>query len=150
MQFNPTFFNNSASFGGANSAIGLSNQGASLYKQGRYAEAEAMHQEALRLKIESFGPNTIQAALSYQAVGGTQLKLGKLVEAEDNVKKAVEIRNSLNFTSFDAAVSRETLAQIFEANGNIIGAKATRLSGAPNAMACGYDEVRVSFYILYK
>ena len=126
---------------GAMASISLNNEAVALFKEGRYAEAEPLNKEALRLKIQSFGPSSIQAALSHNGLGETQLKLGKLDEAEDNLRKAVEIRNSLGRTGFDAAVSRESLAQVLEAKGDMIGAKAMRLSGAPNAIACGNYEV---------
>ncbi|KAH8120292.1 hypothetical protein DFH11DRAFT_49496 [Phellopilus nigrolimitatus] len=110
----------------------LSNQALALNNSGDYAGAEKLHQQVLSVKKQS----SIQAALSWNALGEVQLKLCKLNEAEDSLRKAVDIRNKDQFDGLDAAVSRENLAQ---ARGKPKDANEIRLSGAPKAFVCGHE-----------
>ncbi|TDL28422.1 hypothetical protein BD410DRAFT_780921 [Rickenella mellea] len=118
-------------------AVQLNNQALTLDRRGDYAGAEKLHKQAVAIKESSFGLDSLQTAISLNALGEVQLKLGKLDDAEANLRKAVSIRNAHQFSSFDAAVSRENLAQVLEARGNLAEAKAVRMTGAPNAISCG-------------
>ncbi|KAL4069629.1 hypothetical protein V8B97DRAFT_603645 [Scleroderma yunnanense] len=62
--------------------------------------------------------------------------MGRLDEAEDQLKRAVIVRTNEG-NSFDAAVSIENLAQVYEATGNLEKALNTRLSYDPKNMVCG-------------
>lgn len=114
-------------------AAKLNNRAHVLSNAGRHKESEALHKEALILKLATFGPDSIQAALTRNALGMEQLRQGELEEAEFSLTEAVRIRNTV--PDFDGAVSRENLAQLLEAKGDLSGASELRLS-RPNEMAC--------------
>ncbi|KIO22966.1 hypothetical protein M407DRAFT_53869, partial [Tulasnella calospora MUT 4182] len=114
-------------------ASNLNHQALARSQAGDHAGAELLHKQALEIKINSTGPNSIQTALSYNGLGETQLKLGKFDEAEETLSRAVEIREA--GASFDAAVSRENLAQVYEAKGLWDQARKTRTK-VPNQMVC--------------
>ncbi|KAG8921087.1 hypothetical protein FRC00_009153 [Tulasnella sp. 408] len=122
--------------GGVSQASYLNNQALARSRAGDHAGAEVLHKQALEIKINSTGPNSIQAALSYNALGETQLKLGKFDEAEESLSRAVEIReNGGPGAAFDAAVSKENLAQVYEAKGLWEQARQIRTK-VPNQMVC--------------
>ncbi|KAG8898330.1 hypothetical protein FRB99_007504 [Tulasnella sp. 403] len=119
-------------------AVGLNSEGLALFRAGDYAGAEVCHQQALDLKLHASGPDDVGVALSRNALGEQQLRQGKLAEAEENLKEAVRIRNGRG-PAFDAAVSRENLAQVYEAQGRWTEAREIRKS-RPNQMSCAnYD-----------
>lgn len=69
--------------------------------------------------------------------------MGKLDEAESNLKKAIATRNGAGAQyAFDAAVSRENLAQVYEARRDLQKAKETRLSAGKLSMARANYSVR--------
>ncbi|KAF8582098.1 hypothetical protein K439DRAFT_1308471, partial [Ramaria rubella] len=117
-------------------AVSLNNEALQLSNQGDNAGAERLHKRALVLKESAHGPNSIQAALTRNALGEVQLRQGKLEEAEVNLRKAVAVRNSSG-PAFDAAVSRENLAQVLEAKGKFLEAKQIRDQGRPDKLSCG-------------
>lgn len=84
--------------------------------------------------------NDICSAESY--LGELWLKMGKLDEADDILKKAMATRNNYDFTGWDAGVTRENLGQVYEAKGDLAEARSIRKSGAPNAICCGFYYVR--------
>lgn len=114
-------------------AVKLNNRAFALSKAGRYSESEALHKQALTLKLATFGPDSGQVALTRDALGVQQLRQGKLEEAEFNLTEAVRIRNEV--PNFDGAVSRDNLAQLLEAKGDLLAARETRLS-RPDEMVC--------------
>lgn len=61
--------------GGMFQASELNNQALARSRARDHAGAEVLHKQALEMKINLTGPNSIQAALSYNALGETQLKL---------------------------------------------------------------------------
>lgn len=63
-------------------------------------------------------------------------------DAESNFKNAIEIRNMYPKEVFDAAVSRENLAQTYEARGQLSKAKEVRLSVGKLNIACANYKVR--------
>ncbi|KAG8895750.1 hypothetical protein FRC01_012208 [Tulasnella sp. 417] len=118
-------------------ASNLNNQALARSRAGDYAGAERLHKQALEIKINSTGPNSIQTALSYNALGEAQLKLAKLDEAEESLSRAVEIREAGGpGAAFDAAVSRENLGQVYEAKGLWDQARQVR-TRMLDQMACG-------------
>ena len=125
-------------------AVGLNNQAQKLVKLGAFDRAEKLHKEALSIKIRTRGENSIQVALTLNALGEVQLKMGKLPEALSNMTKALHIREheplqlviapplvywTIANASFDALTSRENLAQIYEAMGDLLKARSTRIEG---------------------
>ena len=121
-------------------AVRLNNMALQLSNSGDNASAEALHHQALALKERAHGPKSIQAALTLNALGEVQSCQGKFEEAEVNLRRAVAIRNSAGNT-FDAAVSRENLAQVFEAKGKFSEAKEMRDYGRPDKISCGNGSV---------
>ncbi|KAG8944110.1 hypothetical protein FRC04_002148 [Tulasnella sp. 424] len=96
----------------------LSNQALARRDGGDYAGAEQLYKQVLEIKINAGGSKSVHAAISYNALGETQLELGKLEQAEENLSRAVEIReNDGQGSAFDAAVSRENLARVYEVKG---------------------------------
>lgn len=126
------------------------NQAVSALKRGDFARAEKLHKEALKLKMWGFGDESIQAAISYNGLGGTYLKMGpsKLDQAENSFKKALRIVDYREFgglgkgSAQDAAMTRDNMAQLLEARGKMTEAKEMRLKGAKKGeIICGSIEV---------
>lgn len=107
---------------------------------GDFATAERLHLDAIRVKEAGLGTDAVGTALSYNAIGELYLKMKQPDKAEEYLLKAVAIRN-VEGDPFDGAVSRENLAQLEELKGNLSKAKEVRLSGAPDKIACGNDQV---------
>jgi tetratricopeptide (TPR) repeat protein len=93
-----------------------------------YAGAEALHLQALSLRKKNFDKMPKEMAITLNSLGEQRLKLGKLEEAEDNFRKAVDIRN-VRGPQLEAAYVRDNLAKVLEAKGNFAGARETRLLG---------------------
>lgn len=118
-------------------AIQLNGEGLALSRAGDHTAAELKHQQALDLKIQAKGIDSREAALSRNALGEEQIELGKLDEAEETLKEAVRVRENLGAAdAFDAAVSRENLARVYEAKGQLAMARQTRKK-KENEIACG-------------
>lgn len=126
-------------------AVELNNRAMALCHAGNHVAAERLHHQALGIKITAFGADSIQAALSFNALGQEQRHLGNLVDAEANLKEAVRIRNEIG-SPFDGAVSRENLAQVYEEKGDLAAAKELRLT-KPLEMACANEDVSASCHL---
>ena len=96
----------------------LNNQALQASRDGDLLRAESLHLEAIAIKENGVGPSAVSTALSRNALGELYVELGRLDAAEVNLKKAVEIRNHAG-PAFDAAVSRENLAQLYEIKGDL-------------------------------
>lgn len=120
-----------------------------LDQAGQLDEAIALHREALALKIRAFSESSVQAAISFNALGEAYLKAGRLPEAEDALLKAFNVRegkpNGLGMgPRLDAAVTRDNLARLREAQGNFEDARATRMKGdKKHEVLCGNYHVSV-------
>lgn len=126
------------------------NEGNVARDQGQLDRALALHQEALELKIRGFGEESVQAAISFNALGVTYLKMGgdKLDAAEKAFSKALNVRDDTAFgglgigSRIDAAASRDDMARVLEAKGKMDEAKAMRLRGAAKGeVICGSNRV---------
>ncbi|KAL4260091.1 polyprenol kinase family protein [Pleurotus pulmonarius] len=135
IQFNPTPSAAMATFEG----IDLNNQAYQAKVRGDFTEAERLYLRAIEVKERHLGPSAITTALSRNALGEVYLQMGRMVEAEDNLTKALEVRTA-GGPPFDAAVTRENLAQLAEMRGRMSDAKALRLAGAPNTIACANSD----------
>lgn len=130
------------SFALVNQAANLNNRALQHSQNGDWSGAERMHLEALELKMQSIGPNAYSTSITYHALGELYLKMGRLDEAEAQLHKAIAIRNiQPGAASFDTAVSRESLAQVYEAKGDLKKAKETRLSAGKLNIACAHEKV---------
>lgn len=132
-------------------AVQKNNEGNIALRQGQFDRAAALHREALELKLRAFGEESVQAAMSFNALGYTYLKMGpsKLDLAEENLRKALRVRNDRAFGGLemgpriDAAVSRDNVARLLEARGKMGEARDMRLKGSPKGeILCGSDKVR--------
>lgn len=97
-------------------AVILSRETVFRTEAGDDEDAEQRHRQALELKIANFGADSVNTAISYNALGEALLRKGKVAEAEEVLQKAVVIREGKG-PVFDAAVSRENLACVYEARG---------------------------------
>ncbi|KAG1783948.1 hypothetical protein EV702DRAFT_1040415 [Suillus placidus] len=94
----------------ASQAAALNNQALSLSRQGDYAGTEDLHLTA--------GENNLTTAITRNALGELYLKMGKIMDAEEQLKKAVSVRMR-NGPAYDAAVSVENLGQVHEVKGDL-------------------------------
>ncbi|KAL6309948.1 hypothetical protein BKA93DRAFT_722400 [Sparassis latifolia] len=121
-------------------ALRFNNEAQRLSREGDYRGAERLHLRAIALKEQGYGLNHFTTALSWNALGELYIEMGRLDESEDYLKKAVRVRNAAaaenDSHAFDAAVSRDNLARIYEMRGDMKQAKATRLSGGQTNLAC--------------
>lgn len=127
-------------------SFGLTNQAFSLVRSGDLVGAERLLLQALDVKTKGFGGQSPQVAATLHALAEVEMRLGKMADAERNLRSAVAIRadSDKHNDLVEGAKSRELLAQILEAAGNLSGAKAVRLNGHPDAIACGNSKVRSS------
>ena len=141
MNFN-TYINPSASTtAGINDAVALGNRAQQLSSIGDHEGAAQLHRQAITIKIAVNGANSIQVALSRNALGEELLRLGRLEEAEEELKEAVRIREGAPpDNAFDAAVSRENLAQVYEVKQQWEDARKIRFRNK-DEMACSNYEV---------
>ncbi|KAG5221909.1 ubiquinone oxidoreductase kd [Salix suchowensis] len=80
-----------------------------------------------------------ETAASHNALGELYVKMNRLAEAEFEFMTAIGIRSRAGPDHvFDAAVSRENLAQVYEMTRRTPAAKNMRLLGAPNKILCAY------------
>lgn len=124
-------------------AFGLSNQAQSLARTGDLTGAERLHLQALDVKTKGFGFQSPQVASTLHSLAEIQIRLGKLGDAEQNLRSAVSIRASSTkqHDLIEAAKSRELLAQLLESSGNLSAAKNVRLAGQADWIACGNSKV---------
>lgn len=126
----------------------LNNEARALSAQGEHEKAEKMMQEALSITLRVAGGNNLSAALGYQNLGEIQYKRGNYDDAEKNFRKALRLREDAENNpmdggnvSFDISVSRESIAQVYEARGKLDEAKSFRDGVRPNHV-CAWEKVR--------
>ena len=118
----------------------LDKQALTLSNQGNHTGAEQLHRQALQMKLDAVGESNTTTAVTRNALGELYLKMGRLDEAEEQLRRAVVVRTTSG-NVFDAAVSVENLARMYEAKGDLTAALDTRLSYDPNNMVCGNYKV---------
>jgi tetratricopeptide (TPR) repeat protein len=120
-------------------AANINNQALQRSDQGDYAGAERLHLRALDIKLDAVGEHDITTAITRNALGELYLKMGRISDAEEQLKKAVSTRTHMG-PAYDAAVSMENLGQVYESKGDFAEARRVRLSHPENIMVCGnYD-----------
>ncbi|KAG1749996.1 uncharacterized protein EDB91DRAFT_778772 [Suillus paluster] len=120
-------------------AAHLNNQAHSLSHQGNYTGAEQLHLSALKLKLSAVGENDSTTAITRNALGELYLKMGRIADAEEQLKKALSVRMMMG-PAYDAAVTVENLGGVYEIKGDLEEARRVRLSHPENIMVCGnYD-----------
>ncbi|KAB8295241.1 hypothetical protein EYC80_007155 [Monilinia laxa] len=112
----------------------LNNQANILESHGDFVGAEKLFLESLRLKIECTGEDSIQAALSKNALGELYMKLdGRWEDAKKMLEDADRVRSG--FDDFDAACTRDNLGQLWEIKGDMVKARMAR-EKLPDSMIC--------------
>ncbi|KZS92475.1 hypothetical protein SISNIDRAFT_455676 [Sistotremastrum niveocremeum HHB9708] len=136
-------------------AIEISNRATQASMSGDYRTAAALHRQALALKLKTFPETSVQAAISFNGLGESLLSLQDLSGAEEALSKALRVRDDKTFGGlgegprFDAAVTRENMAQLREAQGRFEEAKEMRMRGKSKGhIACGNDKCPGQLFLL--
>ncbi|KIJ37729.1 hypothetical protein M422DRAFT_69225 [Sphaerobolus stellatus SS14] len=110
-----------------------------------YEEAERLHKEVFRISLRDLGPDSVYTGFSHNILGEVQCRLAKYEEAEEHLLKAIAIRVHCGY-SWDSAISRENLAQVYEGQGRFLEAKGIRDQGSPDSMVCGNSQCSGKLY----
>ncbi|KAI1209221.1 uncharacterized protein F4807DRAFT_427634 [Annulohypoxylon truncatum] len=121
-------------------SIELSNQASAALRQGRADEAITLHKQALELKLQTNPELCVKTGITYNGLGEALLRAGRLDEADDAFSKALTIREREG-PAQDAAMTRDNVGQLREAQGRFADAREVRLRGAAKkTIMCGnYD-----------
>lgn len=127
-------------------AIALSNAGAQAAIDGNYLLSAEKHAQALALRQQFYGLDSVQVGISANGLGEAMLALGRLDDAEQALMVALRCRDELGLGSkFDRAVTRENVGCLWEARGKWEEAREVRLRGTEaGMMACGNGKVSKS------
>lgn len=71
----------------------LSNQALQAEAVGNMAQAIELHNQGAALKIRTFGEESVEAAVSLNGLGECYLQTGDLAKAEENLLKALRVRD---------------------------------------------------------
>lgn len=119
----------------------MNSQAFKFREEGNYPEAERRQLLAVQLCERAIGPNSTTTATSWNNLGEVYILMDRLDDAEKYLRKALKVREASNEV-FDASVSRENLARVYECRGDLQEARAIRWLGAPDKIACGNYKVR--------
>ncbi|KAK6949315.1 hypothetical protein Daesc_009390 [Daldinia eschscholtzii] len=114
-----------------------SNNGFAAMKAGQFDKAIALHRKALEHKLRFHSPRSIQAAISYNGLGEALLRAGRLDEADEMFHKALPVRER-GGPVLDAAVTRDNIGQLREAQGRFKEAREIRIRDSGKKMVCGH------------
>ncbi|EMD42103.1 hypothetical protein CERSUDRAFT_79710 [Gelatoporia subvermispora B] len=114
----------------------MNSQAFKFREEGNYPEAERHQLLAVQLCERAIGPNSTTTATSWNNLGEVYILMDRLDDAEKYLRKALKVREASNEV-FDASVSRENLARVYECRGDLQEARAIRWLGAPDKIACG-------------
>jgi len=142
---NTTTVTNPTTFMAREEATQCNNQGLALRQSGQYDAAEQKYLRSLEIKLQHFGENSVNIALSHNALGELYISMNRLDDAERYLELAVAVRNA-DGPAFDAAGSRENLAVVYEMRGNLVAAKQMRKS--TGVYACGNYHVCLTCHYL--
>ncbi|KAI1464066.1 uncharacterized protein F4812DRAFT_468222 [Daldinia caldariorum] len=117
--------------------VDRSNAAWAAARAGRHAEAVELHRQALALKLRFHPPTSVQAALSYNGMGESLLRAGRLADADDAFRRALAVREGAG-PVLDAAVTRDNIGQLREAQGRFAEAREMRIRGDGKNMVCGH------------
>lgn len=115
------------------------------------------YKDAVERRTRLHGENSSQVARSLRDLGELYLDERRLDEAEEVVKRALEIRaasatlpkddddDAARGVRRDAAMSRKVLGRIYEQRGDIEAARSIRATGLElGQVICGHESVRVT------
>ncbi|KAI2613140.1 uncharacterized protein GGS25DRAFT_478691 [Hypoxylon fragiforme] len=118
-------------------AIDISNAAVAASRRGDYNEAARLHQQALELKLRAFPATSVQAGISYNGLGEALLRAGRFDEADAAFASALQAREAGGPRS-DAAITRDNIARLREAQGRFEDAREMRLRGRERSeVMCG-------------
>ncbi|VDB99655.1 unnamed protein product [Peniophora sp. CBMAI 1063] len=134
-----TIYTDPEKFARNDQASKIHNEAKRLQKAGNYAAAEQCYLEAIRIRDQLWGVGSTQAALNQNALGEMYVEMARLDDAEHMFQRVLDVYNQDEALRkhFDAAVVRESLAQVYEARGDGPEARRTRARGLPHSLACG-------------
>ncbi|KAI0149584.1 hypothetical protein GGR57DRAFT_504760 [Xylariaceae sp. FL1272] len=122
--------------------VNKNNEGNQAYNEGRHEDSIRLHREALAFKLTQHDKDSIQVALTYNALGESLLKVGQLDEADELFEKAIRVREreateyreennvGADALELNAAATRENIGALREAQGRFEEARNVRLRGA--------------------
>ncbi|KAI1657757.1 hypothetical protein F4813DRAFT_359471 [Daldinia decipiens] len=117
--------------------VDYSNNACTAMKEGRFEESVELHKKALESKLRFHPADSIQAAISYNGMGEGLLRAGRLEEADEAFQKALRVREG-GGPVLDAAVTRDNIGQLREAQGRFAEAREIRIRGSGEQMVCGF------------
>lgn len=117
-------------------ALSLGTQARQLDARGNYTEAEQLLYRALELIEPRTTASDTTVATLWNSLGELYLHMGRLDDAERWFSKSLEL--SVSTREFkDITTTRENLARVSKARGELLKAQALRMLGAPDDMRCG-------------
>ncbi|KAI0895974.1 hypothetical protein F4806DRAFT_496876 [Annulohypoxylon nitens] len=121
-------------------SISLSNEASAAFDAGRIDESISLYQQSLALKLRSNPELCVKTGITYNGIGVSFLRAGRLEEADESFSKALLIREKEGPLR-DVADTRDMMGQLREAQGRFEEAREVRLRGAAkNNIMCGnYD-----------
>ena len=123
-----------------NEAVRYQNEGLALDSKGDFVGAERCFLRAIEIRNQAFGVGNNYIALNQNSLGELYIKMNRLDEAEAILQSALKTRTKMKNT-FDAAATRESLAQLYEAKADAEAAHEMRMRGAPQSLVCGNQKV---------
>ncbi|KZT42140.1 hypothetical protein SISSUDRAFT_108490 [Sistotremastrum suecicum HHB10207 ss-3] len=123
-------------------AVEFSNRAFQAVRLGDHQTALSLHRQALALKLRAYPETSVQAALTFNGLGESLIALGEFLAAEEVLSKALRVYDYEEYgglgqgTRFDAAVARENMAQVREAQGRFADAVELRKRGKTRGQIC--------------
>ncbi|KAF8329162.1 uncharacterized protein EI90DRAFT_2974029 [Cantharellus anzutake] len=125
---------------GLRQAWRLSHLALQVAQSGNHVFAERLHREALKLKETHDPRDVVGIAVSKNALGEALYNQGKYNEAYEVLRESLAIRSELlqgrDHHEYDAAVTRENLAQTLQSMGKVQEARDVRVRGIALGQLC--------------
>lgn len=129
-------------------AVFTSNAALKAKRAGNLDEAIRLHSQALEIKLRAYGPEFVQAGISFNGLGETYIAAKRYAEAEEALLKAAKVREESLYggrdmgPAMDKVSTRESLAQVRESQNDFESAKELRMRGkAEDELLCGHSSV---------
>ncbi|KZS92476.1 hypothetical protein SISNIDRAFT_486504 [Sistotremastrum niveocremeum HHB9708] len=123
-------------------AVEFSNRAFQAVRLSDHQTAVSLHRQALALKLKAYPETSVQAALTFNGLGESLIALGEFLAAEEVLSKALRVYDYEEYGGlgqgprFDAAVARENMAQVREAQGRFADAVELRKRGKTRGQIC--------------
>ncbi|OCH96107.1 hypothetical protein OBBRIDRAFT_362897 [Obba rivulosa] len=96
----------------------MNSQAFKFREEGNYPEVERHQSLAVQLCERAIGLESTTTATNWNNLGEVYILMDRLDDAEKHLRKALEIREASN-DMFDAAVTCENLARVYECRGDL-------------------------------